>query len=177
MKNSIAIFLFFLTLIATAGTVLLNVEVWNNPNILSRYDLADAKKQTWSPPEPDNKNTQQLKQTKTQFNHLLNRPLFSPTRRLTAKAKPTKRKKIAKRVRKTTSKALFNPKKFRVKGILILGTQNKVLLTWPDFTEGKWLSVGDVIKSWKVSKIENSTIQMVFGRQRVSLPLYVEKSQ
>ena len=112
-----------------------------------------------------------------QITHLINRPLFSPTRRLAAKPKPAPQKRIKKQVQAPISKSMFDPKKLRVKGVLMQSSQRKVLISTPDFKEGKWLTVGDTIQSWKISRITESTIVISQGLRRVSLSLYVEKSQ
>ena len=151
-----------------------NFQLWQTPIDFGAFATGNGGARTWIPSVANDVFEASQTSNKTSASHLLTRPLFSPTRRLTAPVV----KKI--RTRETVTKRIdsaYDPNLLSVTGILVVGKEKKALIKMPGKPEGQWVTTGNFLKNWQVTVIKNSYVQITSGRKKAKLLLYVEKPQ
>ncbi len=90
----------------------------------------------------------------------LGRPIFFSSRRLPR--------------RKATASAAMSglPAGLNLRGVIKAGSVRSVFLVWDAFAEGKWVSAGDVVETWRVSDIGD--LAATLTRAETSLQLVLD---
>jgi hypothetical protein len=63
-----------------------------------------------------------------------------------------------------------------LRGVLVSGPQQRVLISSPEHPDGTWLNIGETAAGWTVLAITRNGATLVFGSHRVTLQLYVDKT-
>jgi general secretion pathway protein N len=116
-----------------------------------------------------------------ELSHILERPLFSPTRRPPVPvpqpvAEPEPPPQIVTFVAAEPEPAAVPAsdwQELKLIGVLRAGEQRRALVTTPEDPEGTWLGEGEEVFGWRIDAIAANEVELVFGEARHTLSLQV----